>query len=69
MGPWSHPKAKAAPAANASTLSIREMRRERMFKLHSTLVAFFPYFFRVGVSSENRTKPLFCPLLPQGGEL
>jgi hypothetical protein len=49
-------------------LSIREMRRERTFKLHSTLVALFPYFLRVGVSSENRTKPLFRPLLLRGGE-
>src|SRR5207237_5732510 len=26
MGPWSHPKMKAAPGANASPLSIRKMR-------------------------------------------
>jgi len=49
--------------------SVREMRGERMFKLHNALLAFSLISFGSACLLRNRTKPLFCPLLAQGGKL
>src|SRR5207302_7189226 len=62
MGPWSHPKMKAAPGANASPLSIRKMRASGC--LNSTAFwALLPLFLsaRQVLRKQNRLGfVLFC---------
>src|SRR6478672_3687692 len=60
MGPWSHPKTKTVPGANAFPLSIRKMRESGYFKL-TVLWELSPLF--LSARQLLRTKsPSICPL-------